>query len=94
MNEQKRVLIAPSSFAELDPEPVNKLVVHDFEVVNNPFHRKLTTSELKDLLPEVTGLIAGLETIDREIMEAFDRLDRIGTPQHTYSGCFHKKLLR
>ena len=68
MTEQKKVLIAPSSFAELDPEPVNKLVEHGFEVVNNPFHRKLTTSELKDLLPGVTGLIAGLETIDREVM--------------------------
>lgn len=68
MTEQKRVLIAPSSFAELDPEPVNKLVAHGFEVVNNPFHRKLTASELKDLLPGATGLIAGLETIDREIM--------------------------
>ena len=31
---------------------------------------------------------------EREIMEAFDRLGRIGTPQHTYTGCFHKKILR
>lgn len=69
MIEQKRVLIAPSSFAELDSEPMDKLIEHGFEVVNNPFHRKLTTPELKDLLPGAVGLIAGQETIDREIME-------------------------
>lgn len=68
MIEQEKVLIAPSSFAELDSEPMDKLIKHGFEVVTNPFHKKLTTSELKDLLPGVTGLIAGLETIDRELM--------------------------
>lgn len=69
MIRQKRVLIAPSSFAELDPEPMDKLLEHGFEVVNNPFHRKLTSSELKDLLQGAIGLIAGQETIDREIMK-------------------------
>lgn len=69
MNEQRRILIAPSSFAELDSEPMDKLIGHGFEVVNNPFHRKLTSPELKDLLQGAVGLIAGLETIDRDIME-------------------------
>jgi len=66
---QKKILIAPSSFAELDSEPMDKLVGNGFEVVNNPFHRKLTSLELKDLLSGAIGLIAGQETINREIME-------------------------
>ena len=68
MIEQGKVLIAPSTFAELDSEPIEKLTEHGFEVVYNPFRRKLTSSELKDLLPGITGLIAGLETIDRDAM--------------------------
>ena len=69
MNKTKKILISPSSFAELDSEPVDKLTGHGFVVVGNPFRRKLTTPELRDLLPGVIGLIAGLETIDRETMQ-------------------------
>lgn len=68
MEEQKKVLIGPSSFGELDKASLEKLKENGFEVVPNPFGRKLTKEELKDLLPGVTGIIAGLETIDREIM--------------------------
>ncbi len=68
MNEKNKVLIGPSSFAELDREPLDKLIDQGFEVINNPFHRKITPSELKDLLSGVTGLIAGLETLDRETL--------------------------
>jgi len=39
-------------------------------VVDNPYKRKLTREELLDLLDDdVVGLIAGLETIDREVLE-------------------------
>lgn len=69
MIEQKRVLIAPSSFTELDSEPMDKLLEHGFEVINNPFRRKLTTSELKDLLQGAIGLISGQEIVSSEIME-------------------------
>ena len=68
MAVRKKVLITPTTFAELDSAPVDKLIQCGFEVVANPFKRKLTAAELKELLPGVTGLIAGLETIDREIM--------------------------
>ena len=68
MKDNKRILIAPSSFAELDPEPMDKLVKCGFEVIDNPFHRKLASHELKDLLTGVIGLIAGLETLNREVL--------------------------
>jgi D-3-phosphoglycerate dehydrogenase len=72
MNDSKKVLIGPSSFGELDKAPLEKLESTGFEVVPNPYHRKLTGPELKSLLPGVTGLIAGLETIDREVMAGSD----------------------
>ncbi|MCG2775799.1 MAG: phosphoglycerate dehydrogenase [Desulfobacterales bacterium] len=67
-----KILIGPSSFAAVDKMPLNSLLATGFEVVNNPFGRKLTKKELIDLLPGVTGLIAGLEPLDREVMELSD----------------------
>ena len=63
-----RILIGPSSFAALDRSPIEKLVEAGFDVINNPFGRKLTKQELIELLPGVSGLIAGLETLDEEVM--------------------------
>ncbi|MFH1190090.1 MAG: phosphoglycerate dehydrogenase [Candidatus Omnitrophota bacterium] len=68
----KKVLIGPSTFATADRTPVDKLVKSGFEVVNNPFGRKLAPEELTKLLPGVSGIIAGLETLDRKTLEGSD----------------------
>ena len=66
----RKILICPSSFAATDKTPLNRLVAAGYEVVDNPYKRKLTKKELLDLLDDnVVGLIAGLETIDREVLE-------------------------
>jgi D-3-phosphoglycerate dehydrogenase len=69
---RNKVLIGPSTFAALDSSPADKLIDAGFEVVNNPFGRKLTVKELMNLLSGVTGLIAGLENLNREVMEGSD----------------------
>lgn len=69
---KKKVLIGPSSFAAIDRTPLNRLLAAGFEVIENPFGRKITKKELIDLLPGVNGLIAGLEILDREVMELSD----------------------
>jgi len=69
---RNKVLIGPSTFAALDSSPAEKLIDAGFEVVNNPFGRKFTVNELINLLPGVTGLIAGLEDLNREVMEGSD----------------------
>jgi D-3-phosphoglycerate dehydrogenase len=68
MTKQK-ILITTSSFGKVDSEPLDKLKRHGFEIVKNPFGRKVTPQELRELLPGVVGLIAGTEIIDRETME-------------------------
>jgi D-3-phosphoglycerate dehydrogenase len=67
-----KVLLGPSSFAELDKAPYNKLVQNNFNVIDNPYKRKLTEEELLSLLPGVTGLIAGLEPLTRKVLEKSD----------------------
>jgi D-3-phosphoglycerate dehydrogenase len=64
-----KVLLGPSSFAEMDREPLDKLISSDFEVIDNPYRRKLTEDELLKLLPGVEGLIAGLEPLNRRVLE-------------------------
>lgn len=63
-----KVLVGTSSFAALDKSPLHKLLDSGFEVFENPFKRKLLKEELVELLKGVTGVIAGLEQYDREVM--------------------------
>lgn len=69
MPKHYKVLLGPSTFGELDQGPIHKLKNAGFEVIDNPYKRKLTKEELLKLLSGVIGLIAGLETLDREILE-------------------------
>ncbi len=66
----EKVLIGPSSFSEVDYSPLERLTETGCDVIDNPFKRKLTKSELIDLLNEgITGLIAGLEPLNREVLK-------------------------
>jgi len=76
-----KILIGPSSFAEADKTPLNRLIAAGYEVIDNPYKRKLTKKELLDLFDDDTvGLIAGLETLDREVLEKFriQAISRVG----------------
>lgn len=64
-----KILITTSSFGKVAPGPLEKLKKSGFEIIQNPYGRKVTTQELKDLLPGVVGLIAGTETIDKETLK-------------------------
>ena len=65
-----KILIGPSSFAAIDIEPMNRLVESGCTVIDNPYKRKLSKAELFEILADdVTGLIAGLEPLDRDVLE-------------------------
>ena len=66
----EKILIGPSSFASIDRSPMDRLLEVGCEIIDNPFRRKLTKSELLALLNRgVTGLIAGLEPLDHDVLE-------------------------
>ena len=59
------VLITTSSFGE---DAIRILGQSGFEVINNPYKRKITQTELTSLLKGVHGIIAGLEQYDYDIL--------------------------
>ncbi len=63
-----KILIAPSSFAAVDNAPLAELERQGFEIVRNPYGRKLTEEELRQILPGVIGTIAGLEPLTRSVL--------------------------
>tara|TARA_B100001094_G_C18168762_1_gene793800 strand:- start:41 stop:949 length:909 start_codon:yes stop_codon:yes gene_type:complete len=66
---KKKILIGPSSFAQIDHTPISKLQDKGYEVLYNPFGRKITKKEIIKLLDvNVVGLIAGLEVLDDEVL--------------------------
>lgn len=72
-----RVAIGPSSFAEEDPSPLDLLARAGVEVRPNPFGRRLTEDETIAHLDGIDGLIAGLEPLNRKVLEACPSLKAI-----------------
>ncbi|MBD3379373.1 MAG: hydroxyacid dehydrogenase [Candidatus Omnitrophica bacterium] len=65
----EKILLGPSSFASADPGPMELLVSTGACIVDNPYKRRLTKDEISGLLSQgITGLIAGLEPLDREVL--------------------------
>ncbi len=66
-----KILLGPSTFGELDASPLKRLKDAGWSIIENPYKRKLTKPELLNILADdVVGIIAGLESLDREVMQA------------------------
>lgn len=65
-----RVAIGPSSFADEDDAPLTMLAAAGVEVVPNAWKRRLTESEIIAHLDGVDGLIAGLEPLNKQVMQS------------------------
>jgi D-3-phosphoglycerate dehydrogenase len=70
----KKILVSPSSFGECGSEPIELLQNAGFEIVSNPYGRKLTESETIELGNEIIGVVAGVETYNRDILDQLTEL--------------------
>jgi D-3-phosphoglycerate dehydrogenase len=68
-----KILISTSSF-NTNSEAFILLKKKRFEVILNPYKRKLSESEIKEMLPGIDGLIAGLEPITKDVLNHADNL--------------------
>ena len=64
------ILITTSSFGNEDSSPLNSLRDAGYEIVHNPYGRKLTEDEVATLLLEVApiGMIAGVEPLTAAVI--------------------------
>ena len=69
-----KVLTSPSSFGQVGAEPFDLLRANGFEVINNPYGRKLTEDEVIDLAKDCIGIVAGVESLSSRVMDALPDL--------------------
>ncbi|HEY5119613.1 MAG TPA: phosphoglycerate dehydrogenase [Anaerolineales bacterium] len=76
------IAISTSTFGKESSEPVDLLRAAGFTLAFNPHGRKLTKAETVELVGAADGLIAGTESLDREVLTRLPRLrviSRVGT---------------
>ena len=74
MSEKIEVLVSPSSFGKCGPKPMDILEQNGLEIIYNPFGRKLTEDEVIELASDCIGIVAGLEPLNKIVMDALPNL--------------------
>jgi D-3-phosphoglycerate dehydrogenase len=69
-----KVLVSPSSFGEISIEPKILLENAGYTIINNPYSRKLTESEVAELAVDCVGIIAGLEPLNSFVIDKLPKL--------------------
>lgn len=72
-----KILISPSSFGQISSQPNDILLNRGYEIINNPFGRKLTEDEVIELAKDCIGIVAGIEPITKRVMDALPNLKSI-----------------
>jgi D-3-phosphoglycerate dehydrogenase len=70
----KKVLVSSRAFGKLDSTPIDIIENAGFEVIKNPYGRKLEENELLELISDVIGMIAGTEAITENVIINADSL--------------------
>jgi D-3-phosphoglycerate dehydrogenase len=74
IDHERKILVSPSSFGQCGEEPLSILRNEGFHPVVNPYGRKLNEDETIGLGRGCVGIVAGVETINRKVIEALDGL--------------------
>lgn len=75
MTEVKnKILISPTSFGKCGNEPIELLKKNNYEVILNPFGRKMTPEEVISLGGDCVGVVAGIESLNSTVLESLPHL--------------------
>ncbi|MDB5147843.1 MAG: hydroxyacid dehydrogenase [Mucilaginibacter sp.] len=69
-----KILTSPSSFGQVGSAPLDLLTENGYEVINNPYGRKLTEDEVIELAGDCVGIVAGVEPLTARVMDALPNL--------------------
>jgi D-3-phosphoglycerate dehydrogenase len=71
---QKKILISPTSFGMCGKRPLEILKEHGYNYILNPHGRKMTQEEVIELGNNCSGIIAGVESLDKRVLESLNSL--------------------
>jgi D-3-phosphoglycerate dehydrogenase len=74
MMPKRNVYVSTVPFSSVSPEPLARLEAAGLQVRINPHRRKMTRSEMMSVLPDTDYLVAGIETLDAEVLASAPRL--------------------
>ena len=69
-----KILTSPSSMGQVGSQPFDLLRQNGFEIINNPYGRKLTDNEVILLAKDCIGIVAGVEPLTAIVMDALPKL--------------------
>jgi D-3-phosphoglycerate dehydrogenase len=69
-----KILTSPSSIGEISSRPFDLLQENGYEIINNPFGRKLTEDEVIELGKDCIGIVAGVEPLTKKVMDSLPHL--------------------
>lgn len=69
----KKIAITTSSFGEYDQSPLD-ILKKKYEVVLNPYKRKLSEKETVEVCRDMVGIIAGVETLNESVLKELKSL--------------------
>lgn len=69
-----RILASPSSMGKVGDEPFDLLRSNGYQIINNPYGRKLTEDEVIELAKDCIGIVAGVEPLNKKVLDALPNL--------------------
>ncbi|MEG1384668.1 MAG: NAD(P)-dependent oxidoreductase, partial [Oscillospiraceae bacterium] len=72
-----KILVTPRSFGKTDESPYKLLEQAGYEVVKNPTGQILTKDEMIELMPDMDGIIVGVDPLDKDVLSAAKKLRAI-----------------
>lgn len=69
-----KVLASPSSIGQISSAPFDLLEANGFEVIKNPYGRRLTEKETIELAKDCIGIVAGVETLNSMVIDSLPNL--------------------
>jgi D-3-phosphoglycerate dehydrogenase len=69
MRKEKKVLVTATNYSTLCAEAKSLLEENGVEVVENPHNRPMTFEELKELISDIDGVVAGVDTWDESVFK-------------------------
>lgn len=72
--QKNKILTSPSSFGQVGKEPFEILSENGYEIINNPYGRRLTEDEVIELATDCIGIVAGVENLNQRVMDSLPHL--------------------